>query len=340
MNALWRMSLAILWVTLATPANAKPGPEVEGIEVAADRSAMVAVPGGQIYVRWNGDLAGPRLPVIFVHGGPGGSHAGFLNATSLAGERAVILYDQLDSGQSDHPGLPENWRVPRFLEELESIRRHLGIERWHVVGASWGGTLALEYAARYPGPVASVVLQSPLVSTSLWIRDAERLKKTMPEPVQRLLNGCDSPGFAPQSECDAATKAFYDRYVRLTEASATLRTYIASLPRREGPSIYHHMWGRAEFTSTGTLKDYDGRELLGRLDPRRSLFLAGEFDEATPETVAGFARQANGAPFVAIPDAAHSAMTDNPVVYLAVLRPWLAAHDPAPKGPIVEQSQE
>ena len=86
------------------------------------------------------------------------------------------------------------------------------------------------------------------------------------------------------------------------------------------------MWGRAEFTASGTLKDYEGRPLLVRLDGARTLFVTGEADEAIPETVAGFARSA-GADFAVIPDAAHFAMNDNPHAYLAILRPWLLRQD-------------
>ena len=54
---------------------------------------------------------GPRPPVVFLHGGPGGTHAAYLDALALADERAVILYDQLDSGRSDRPNNPANWTV-------------------------------------------------------------------------------------------------------------------------------------------------------------------------------------------------------------------------------------
>jgi proline iminopeptidase/L-proline amide hydrolase len=86
------------------------------------------------------------------------------------------------------------------------------------------------------------------------------------------------------------------------------------------------MWGRAEFTATGTLKDYDGRTLLKRLDPNRTLFVAGEYDEAVPATVAAFAREAR-ARFETVPGAAHTIMNDQPEAYLALLRRWLAEQD-------------
>ena len=311
-----------------TPAKAGTAPLATGARIAPDREEMVPIEGGRIYVRVNGDLNARRPPIVFAHGGPGSSHWYFLNATALADERAVILYDQLDSGRSDHPGDPKNWTVPRFVGELPAIAKALGVERWHMLGASWGGTLALEYAARRPAELASVIIQSPLVSTAIWLRDANRLKDAMPPDVRRLLYLCDTPGAAPQADCDAATEAFYARHVHLFAPPSAIQAYKEALPRSFSADVYNHMWGRAEFTASGT-KDYDGRALLKRLDGRRTLFVAGEHDEAVPATVAAFAAEVPGATFREVPDAAHTIMNDNPEAYLALLRDWLARHDQA-----------
>lgn len=321
-----RSFLAASAAMLSFPADAAVAPLARGARITPDREEMIPVEGGRVYVRINGDLAGPRPPIIFAHGGPGSSHWYWLNATALADERAVILYDQLDSGRSDHPGDPANWTVARFVSELPAIAHALGIKRWHMLGASWGGTLALEYAARRPAELASAIIQSPLVSTDIWIRDANRLKDAMPPETRRLLYLCDTPGAAPQADCEAATDAFYARHVRRFEPPPAVQAYKDALPRSFSPDIYNHMWGRAEFTASGTLKDYDGRALLKRLDGKRTLFVAGEHDEAIPSTIAAFARQADAA-FREVPGAGHTAMNDNPEAYLAILRPWLAAHD-------------
>ena len=143
---------------------------------APDREAMIAVPGGRVYVRVNGNLQGARLPVVFLHGGPGGTHSAYLDTLALADERAVILYDQLDSGRSDRPNNPANWTVGRFTDEVGAVARGLGLRRWHVVGHSWGGTIALEYGARRPAELAGLVLASPLISTRSWIADANALR--------------------------------------------------------------------------------------------------------------------------------------------------------------------
>lgn len=68
-----------------------------------------------------------------------------------------------------------------------------------------------------------------------------------------------------------------------------IAAYRDALPAPLAEGLYNHMWGRAEFTCTGTLKDYDGQPLLEQLDPKRTLFVAGQNDEARPATVANFA---------------------------------------------------
>jgi len=303
------------------------GPILPDIHLTPDREEMVSVPGGRVYVRINGRLDGPRPPIVLLHGGPGSSHWYFLNATAMAEERAVILYDQLDSGRSDRPGDPANWQPRRFVEELAAIRDHFGITRWHVLGASWGGTVALEYGATRPKDLASLILQSPLISTDVWLKDARALKDRMPADIRDLLDRCDTPGAADKTACDAATDAFYYRHVHLYDPPPAIAAYKNALPVSFSQNIYNNMWGRAEFTASGTLRNYDGRPLLHRLDGRKTLFLAGQHDEAIPATVAGFAHDVPGAHFTEIKGAAHSAMNDAPAAYLAILRPWLAGHD-------------
>ena len=299
-----------------------------GVRLVPDRALMVAVPGGRVYVRINGDLRNGKPPIVMLHGGPGSSHWYFLNATALADDRAVILYDQLDSGRSEAKDDPANWRIERFVDELEAVRVALKVPRWHVLGASWGGTVALEYGARQPAALAGLVLQSPLVSTAVWLEDARALKDAMPPAVRDLLDRCDIAGAAPKADCDTATDAFYARHVRRYPPPPSIATYRDALPRSFSAGIYNAMWGRAEFTATGTLKDYDGKPLLARLNGRRTLFVAGEFDEARPATVAIFSRQVpGGAGFEMVRGAAHSVMNDNPAAYVALLRAWLAGQD-------------
>lgn len=300
---------------------AEPVPALP-LRLEPDRELMVPAPGGRLYVRVNGDLAGPRLPLVYLHGGPGSGHAGLLALTALADERAVILYDQLDSGRSDAPGDPRNWRVERFVDEIEAVRQALGIQRWHLGGGSWGGTLALEYGARRPAALADLIIQSPLVSTRSWIADANVLRRQLPGQWRATLDACESAAPPDPAQCTAADDAYLGRHVWRTPGDPRIAAYRATMPPHAGEAVYNGMWGPVEFRATGTLRDYDGEPLLARLDGRRSLFVAGEFDEARPATVAGFARRVPGSQYRTIAGAAHAILRDAPADYLPLIRAW------------------
>ncbi len=289
---------------------------------------MAPVPGGRVYVRINGRLDGPRPPIVMIHGGPGGNHAPFLNALVLSGERAVILYDQLDSGLSERPNNPANWTVERFTDEVEAVRGAVGVPRWHVLGASWGGTIALEYGARRPAALAGLVLASPLISTRSWLADAAALRAQLPSTVQATLRKCDPP--APITPaCEQATNVFYANFLMRSPRPDGYQAYVAAHPAlRSHTRLYETMWGSSEFVATGTLKNYDGEPLLAKLGPH-TLFIDGQYDEARPVTLGDFAARVPGAQFAVVPGAGHSFISDRPEEAIGILQPWLREQDRA-----------
>ena len=291
-----------------------------------DRELRIPVSGGSVHVRINGDLTAERAPLLMAHGGPGGCHAGLVPALALADERAVILWDQLDCGLSDAPGDPANWTVARFTDEIAAIRAALGLERLHLLGHSWGATIALEYAARQVPGLCSLVLQGPLVSTPRWIDDANRLRRQLPADVQAVLAACEGPNPPSADACAAATDAFYAQFWRREPLPAWLAAYEATIPNRHNAALYNFMWGANEFVCTGTLKDYDGTPLLARLTSP-TLFLVGEYDEATPDAVREFARATRQAEVVIIPGAAHRIQSDRMEACNAALRRWMTRFD-------------
>lgn len=303
--------------SLARPASFPP----------PDRELMAPAPGGRIYVRVNGRLDGGRPPVIMIHGGPGSTHAAFLDALELADSRAVILYDQLDCGMSEHPDDPANWTVPRFVDELEAIRGALNIPRWHVLGVSWGGTVALEYGARRPPALAGLVLASPLISTRSWLADANALRSELPRDVQAQLDRCEGPSPPPKAVCDAATNAFYDAFLKREPTSEARRAYHPPGDRGFNERLYQTMWGATEFSSTGTLRSYNGEPLLARLDGRHTLLMVGQYDEARPQTALMFANRVAGSEYAVVPGAGHATFSDRPDETVAILRGWLMRQD-------------
>lgn len=288
-----------------------------------DLEQRVKAPGGTLYARANGPIAGPKLPVLFLHGGPGGSHLGMVGALPLSDTRGVILYDQLDCGLSDRPGDPANWTVERYVAEIDALRRAFGLDRFHLSGTSWGGTIALEYAARQPDGLESLILLSPLVSTRSWLRDAQAHIDQLPPGQREAIAEARRTGNY-ESDAFMAADLFYVRRHLARERLSPL--HLACQGRRDplfNLALYLHMWGPSEFVVTGTLADYDGEHLLP-LVRVPTLIAGGEHDEARPSTLRAFASRMPDATTHMVPGSGHWVENDRPAEHLALLRDWLA----------------
>jgi proline iminopeptidase len=285
----------------------------------APGEGYVTVPGGRIWYEVVG--TGPGTPLLFIHGGPGGRSCVFAPVSKILGEdRPVILYDQLGGGQSDRPTDTTLWRLPRFLEEIDSLRAHLRLSELHIYGHSWGATVATEYfLTRHPVGVRSITLAGPLLSTPRWIEDANALRAQLPIGLQQVLSKHEAAGTIDAPEYRAVSDSFYARH-------GSRRRPVVSYQECEGSAsndtIYRFMWGPTEFHATGTLRGYDVTSRLGEFD-LPVLFLAGEFDEARPQTVREFQRLIRGARFEMIPNAGHSIITDERDRVIAILRGFL-----------------
>ncbi len=126
-------------------------------------SGWLPVSGGhRLYYEQRGETAG--IPVLILHGGPGSGcsplMAGFFDAQRFR----VILLDQRGSGKSRPAGCCEENTTPALIDDIEVLRRHLGIDRWLVMGGSWGGTLGILYAAAHPGQVSGLLLRNPFLA--------------------------------------------------------------------------------------------------------------------------------------------------------------------------------
>jgi L-proline amide hydrolase len=131
------------------------------------------------------DPAAPA-PLVVLHGGPGATHDYLLSLADLAGGRAVIHYDQLGNGRSTHyPDRgAEFWTVDLFVRELHNLVESLGIgARHHVLGQSWGGFLAQEYALTQPPGLRALVLADTAASFPDFVAEANRLRALLPPEV-------------------------------------------------------------------------------------------------------------------------------------------------------------
>ena len=145
----------------------------------------VEVEGGTVRYRVLGE--GERT-LVLLHGGPGAASQYLRPLERLAGpERRVVVYDQLGCGESDRSSDTSLWRADRFVEELETLRAHLGLEGFDLYGHSWGGMLATDYALAHREHLRSLVLASTIADADLLKREMARLLEAFPQEIRETL---------------------------------------------------------------------------------------------------------------------------------------------------------
>jgi L-proline amide hydrolase len=286
---------------------------------------------GEEHATWyrvDGDLDSGVPPLVVLHGGPGASHDYLLALTALARDgRAVVLYDQLGNGRSTH--LPERgadfWTVELFVRELHNLVASLGLGDHHVLGQSWGGFLAQEYALTRPAGLRSLVLADTAASFPDFVAEANRLRADLPPEVEATLRRHEAAGTTDDPEYAAACDVFYRRHVcRLEEWPAEVTEGFAWIER--DPTVYHTMNGPSEFHVIGSIRDWQSKDRLHELDVP-TLLVSGRHDEATPALQETLLHGIRGAEWVVFEDSSHMPHVEEPERYVDVVGGWLARHD-------------
>ena len=263
-----------------------------------------------------------KVPLVVLHGGPGMPHDYLAPLSSQArGGRRVVFYDQLGCGNSDQPNDPSLWTIDRYLDELAAVLRALDLRRVHLLGHSWGGMLAMEYALRAPASLASLIVASSPASMAQWMSEATRLRRALPAEVQAELDTHESAGTTDDPDYIVAMLVYYQRHVcRLDPWPEALTRAMAKL--FENSSVYRAMNGPSEFCVVGSLKDWSiVRRLPGIRVP--TLVTSGRHDEATPAVAGTVHRLIRDSDWVLFEHSAHMAHLEESHRYNVVIERFM-----------------
>jgi proline iminopeptidase len=267
--------------------------------------AYLDVDGGRIWYRVVG--TGNATPAILLHGGPGFASYYMKPLEALSSDRKIVRYDQLGAGASGPLTDTTKMTIKHFVDELETLRAHLGYDKVHLVGHSWGTILAVEYYRAHPDHVASLTLASAALDIPAWEKNARALLTTISDSSQKVIKKREAEKNYEAPDYQAAMMEFYGKYVWRKPDSANLDSTFKMV----NAAIYNYMQGPSEFTIIGTLKPYDAKPFLRQIKIP-VLYTVGEFDEASPKLVKQFADITPGAKYYVIPGAAHMGQWDNP----------------------------
>lgn len=282
------------------------------------KEGLIEVTGGKVWYQIN-DLGENRTPVIVLHGGPGSSHYSLQGLRALAAQRPIIFYDQLGCGKSDRPTDQKLWQLERFVQELAQIRKALSLDVVHILGHSWGTTLAAAYMLTKPTGIKSVILSSPCLSAPLWAEDQERNRQKLPKEVQETLKKCEENGTTDSQEYEDATLEFNKQFVCRLDPWPEFLKKGAHLKNTE---VYNIMWGPSEFHVTGNLKHFDCTERLHEISVP-TLYTCGRYDEATPDSTEYFSRLTPNSKFHVFENSAHMPYLEEPEEFLRVIGDFL-----------------
>ncbi|WP_456275139.1 proline iminopeptidase-family hydrolase [Bacillus sp. AK128] len=282
----------------------------------------IEVTGGKVWYQIH-DNHTNTTPVIILHGGPGSSSYSIQVLKELAKERPVIFYDQLGCGKSDRPTDSSLWTIDRFVEELGQIRDALSLNEYHILGHSWGTTLAAAYYFVKPEGIKSVTFSSPCLSAPRWADDQEENRKQLPIQVQNTLKKCEVNGTTDSEEYKEATKVFNQHFVcRLNP----FPEFLKAGKDQQNPEIYNIMWGPSEFHVTGNLKDFDCTSQLHSITVP-TLFTCGRYDEATPASTEYFSSLTPNGKVHIFEQSAHLPYIEEPEEYTKVIGSFLKEID-------------
>ena len=285
------------------------------------QEGFVEVTGGKIWYKVIGGGAGK--PLMVMHGGPGGRSCGSIEPyQALAGDRPIIFFDQLESGMSDHPNDTTLWKPMYFALQVEALKQKLNLTDFHLLGSSWGGSVAIEYmATQNTDAIASVIFAGPLISTPQWMKDSKVLISKLSQPVQDTINKYEALQNYTAPAYLAATDTFYANF--LARKKVVAPSIACDDVPKSNRAIYQYMWGPTEFNATGTLRSFDRISDLSNIT-KPTLFIGGEFDEVLPETLYYYQTLVPGSKVEIVPNAGHAKTRDNPEDYMRMLKTFLA----------------
>ena len=269
----------------------------------------------------------PDLQLLLLHGGPGATHEYLEGCDSYLPAAGVeyYYYDQLGSAYSDQPDDAALWELERFVDELEQVRRALGLDKFVLYGHSWGGILAIEYALHHQEHLGGLVISNMMSSVAAYNAYAEQV----------LMPGMDQSALAEIKSLEASGAIEDPRYMELLYehhyVHHVLRMPVADWPDpvRRGfdninPAVYVSMQGPSELgiSADAKLIGWERTAELATIDVP-TLVIGARHDTMDPAYMEMMAARFPNGRYLYCPDGSHLAMYDDQKTYFAGLVEFL-----------------
>lgn len=285
------------------------------------RMIPISTPKGEFKV-WTKRVGNnPTMKVLLLHGGPGGTHEAFDCFDGYFPSEGIeyIYYDQLGSYFSDQPSDTTLWTIKRFVDEVEQVRVALGLDKdnFYLLGQSWGGILAMEYALKHQDKIKGLIISNMMASAPEYNRYA--LEVLGPQMDQEVLQEIQEL----EAQNDFSNPRYMELLMEHYYTEHLLRMPVVEWPqsvnlafRHMNPEVYVYMQGPSEFGMYGnaTLKNWDVTGELPNITVPTLVIGAGH-DTMDPEHMEWMSGQVQNGRFLLCPNGSHLSQYDDQKTY-------------------------
>ena len=290
------------------------------------RLVPITTPKGNfnVWIKRTGN--NPHLKLLLLHGGPGATHEYFEAFDSFLPKEGVeyYYYDQLGSGNSDAPNDDDLWTLPRFVSEVDQVRQAIGgnKDNFCVLGHSWGGMLAMEYALAHQDQLKCLIISNMMASITAYNAYANKvLKPQMDQASLKLVERLEEEGKTEDPRyMGVLIPQFYEQHILRRPADQWpdgVNRAFSKLNRH----LYVLMQGPSEMGASGRLEQWDRFADLKRIQTP-TLVISGKYDTMDPAYMARMAKELPHGELAAT-NGGHMAMYDDQANYFAKLTAFL-----------------
>jgi proline iminopeptidase len=274
------------------------------------------------YKVWTKKVGNGAIKVLLLHGGPGVNHEYFTVFEDYLPQAGIefYYYDQLGSMNSEHPHDTTLWNVPRFLEEVEQVRKGLGLDSFYLLGHSWGGMLAQEYGIKYQQHLKGLIISNMSASIPSYLLYINALRQKLPVEKQAILakyeakNQYDAPEYQRVMRED-----LYNHYICRSKPWPDALEHSMNNVNAE---VYNTMQGNNEFVVTGNFKNWNVWDKLPQIKVP-TLIIGAEYDEMKPDDMRKMGKLIPHSQTVICPEGSHFCFWDDQAHYFPPLIAFL-----------------
>lgn len=269
----------------------------------------------------------PTTKVLLLNGGPGATHEYFECFESFLPAEGIefIYYDQLGCGNSDNPNDVSLWDLPRYVEEVEQVRKALNLSKdnFYLLGHSWGGILAMEYTMKYQNNMKGLIISNMMSDAVAYGKYADEVlsKQMDPEVLKELRTIEAKSDFSNPRYMELLMPNFYEKHILRMPAKDWPEPVQRSFSKMN-QSLYVTMQGPSEFGISGKLEKWNRQPDLKNITIP-TLVIGARYDTMDPKHMEQMAKSVKNGTYLFCPKGSHMDFYDDQEVYFKGLISFL-----------------